>query len=252
MTQVKNIFILGSGRSGTSMLAGLFRDCQINLGENSYQPRESNPKGFFEDREINAINEELLKPYLPERQSRNGVLYNADSPVNGQRWLARIPLSENISLTPDIEPNLLALVKRSPFCYKDPRFCYTLHLWREFAGPSKFICIFRNPAEVVSSILKEVTSMPYLKNLALSVDQAYEVWKLMYLRILEIHSKTGEWLFVDYKQLFTSEGLSRVERFSGLPIDRSFPDKKLNRSPALEHIDNEALRLYSILSEKSG
>ena len=59
--QKNNIIILGSGRSGTSMVAGLFRNCGYYMGDNYILPRESNPKGFFEDSEINNI-QRIIKP----------------------------------------------------------------------------------------------------------------------------------------------------------------------------------------------
>jgi len=57
---MKNCIILGSGRSGTSMLAGCLAKSGYFMGDNLYPAREANPKGFFEDPEINAINEMLI------------------------------------------------------------------------------------------------------------------------------------------------------------------------------------------------
>ena len=50
---VKNCLILGSGRSGTSMIAGILHKAGYFMGDNLYPPRSANPKGFFENWEIN-------------------------------------------------------------------------------------------------------------------------------------------------------------------------------------------------------
>ena len=73
-----NLFVLGCGRSGTSLVAGLFRNAGYFMGENLLRPRDGNPLGFFEDREVNSINEELIGPLLPQRFSHQGIGYGAD------------------------------------------------------------------------------------------------------------------------------------------------------------------------------
>jgi hypothetical protein len=68
----RNLFILGSGRSGTSMVAGLFRNAGYFMGDKLHEPRHSNPLGFFEDAAVNNINESILawRVYPPTRQLR--------------------------------------------------------------------------------------------------------------------------------------------------------------------------------------
>ncbi|RME58681.1 sulfotransferase family protein, partial [Candidatus Parcubacteria bacterium] len=64
---MRNVLILGSGRSGTSMVAGTLAKAGYFMGTQFVPPRESNPKGFFEDHEINDINEAILKKVVPHR-----------------------------------------------------------------------------------------------------------------------------------------------------------------------------------------
>jgi Uncharacterized protein conserved in bacteria len=64
--RMRNCLILGSGRSGTSMVAGTLASAGYFIGDNLYPRLASNPKGFFEDPEINAINEDLLARILPK------------------------------------------------------------------------------------------------------------------------------------------------------------------------------------------
>jgi hypothetical protein len=50
-----NLIVLGSGRSGTSMATGLFSQAGYFMGDNLYKPTVANPKGFFENEDINSI-----------------------------------------------------------------------------------------------------------------------------------------------------------------------------------------------------
>ncbi len=233
------------------MVAGLFRSAGYFQGNEIHAPRDSNPRGFFEDAEVNNINEALLRPLLPERRMEGGVEYLADSPVHGQRWLARIPPTSIPGSTPAEGERIGAILARRPFCLKDPRFCYTLHLWRQQAPEARMICVFRRPQIAVASILKEIADMPYLANFALSVRGAFEVWRLMYLHVLQRQALTGEWLFVEYDDLFQSPILDRLADFSAAPIDYTFPDRSLDRSAAVTAVDPMADELYVELQVRS-
>ncbi len=249
MDENNNLFILGCGRSGTSLVAGLFRNSGLFLGSNFYQARDSNPLGFFEDREVNLINEQILKPYLPKRIVYNGINYGSDSALEGQRWLARISLDTIIEATEEIEIRIKKLTSNQPFCFKDPRFSYTIDVWRPHINNAKYICIFRDPAIVVASILKEVGNVPYLQDFAISIEQAFDVWRLMYQHILTKHSKSGEWLFLHYDDLFRANTLDKVEEFTGAKIDRDFPNINLNRSrPELKTNDQTSNIYHELLN----
>jgi hypothetical protein len=233
------------------MVAGLFRSAGYFQGTNLHEPRESNPRGFFEDAEVNNINEALLSPFLPERRFESSVEYLADSPVQGQRWLARIPPTIPIEGTSGSSDQIGTILSQRPFCLKDPRFCYTLHLWRRHAPDARMICVFRRPQVVVASIFKEIAAMPYLANFALSVREAFEVWRLMYSHVLERQALTGEWLFVEYEDLFQLSVLDRLADFSAAQIDRAFPDRSLDRSAAVEAVDPVADKLFAELRARS-
>jgi hypothetical protein len=248
----RNLFILGCGRSGTSMLAGMFRSAGYFQGTRLHLPRPSNPRGFFEDAEVNDINDALLRSLVPDRRSEQGIEYLADSPVRGQTWLARLPVKVEPAIASNESERIAEVVAHRPFCLKDPRFCYTLHLWRRQAPDARMICIFRRPQVVVASILKEIAVMAYLENFALSVRQAFEVWRLMYSHVLHRHGLTGDWLFVEYDDLFRSSTLDRIEDFSHASIDRTFPDRELNRSTAISAIDPVADQLYEELVARAG
>jgi len=239
----QRIFILGAGRSGTSLLAGLFRYSGLFMGDSEpYKARAANPLGFFEDREVNAINEALLAPLTP-------------APLGeGQRWLAALSLSRRVDVTPELRRRIRVLLTRSPFCLKDPRFCYTLGAWINELHPSEreqaqCLCIFRHPSVVVSSVLEELSSAPYLKGLSLSVEQILAAWEAQYRSVLERQRGLGRWLFIHYEELFEPQGLARLQAFTDLDPDGGLVQPSLRRSRAEVEASAGALEVYRMLED---
>ncbi|MBO8130500.1 MAG: sulfotransferase [Candidatus Marinimicrobia bacterium] len=249
---MRNVLILGSGRSGTSMVAGTLASAGYFMGDRLYPPRHSNPKGFFEDPEINGINEKLISLVTPNRPPIIGKYFFRARPVYGQRWLSRVPLSVRWKMTREIEERIWRVVYREPYCFKDPRFSYTLPVWRPFLKDCCYICVFRDPAATVNSILKECSEVGYLFSLKINRKIALEVWELMYTHILEYHVKEGDWLFIHYDQVPTKEGLDKIEDFTGAKVDRSFPEKDLKRSKGDFEVDSKLREIYSRLCEFAG
>lgn len=240
---MKNVIILGSGRSGTSMVTGTLSNVGYFMGENLWESRASNPKGFFEDREVNEINEDLLAPVVPSRLHIRGSdrlnlpireLFR-HHPIDRQRWLARIPLKTRVLSTPDIDARIRSVVKHTPYCLKDPRFSYALSAWKpHLAEDTVFVCVFRDPASTASSILKECVSVPHLKDpykgIKISRKHALGIWHLMYRYILEKYYEEENWLFLHYNQALTTEGLAKLSSFVDAPVDYDFPDSKIRRT----------------------
>ena len=193
---MRNVIILGSGRSGTSLLAGTLAAAGYELGGTPYPARAANPKGFFETHAVNGVNEEILASALPRHPRFEA----------GQRWLAECSLDTQFSSTPDLDARIQRLTARTPFCFKDPRFSYTVPVWRPFLGDALNLCVFRDPALTARSIVKECRTEPYLRSLRLSAERARATWNAMYTQILERHRHIGDWRFVHYEQLLTRAG----------------------------------------------
>ncbi len=248
---MKNIIILGSGRSGTSMVAGCFAKSGYFMGDDLWDARKANPKGFFEDREINEINEDLLEPVVPKRRHLWGKIFFQHQPIKWQRWLACLPPDVKISSPPSIVERIKKIVQREPYCLKDPRFSYTLPAWEPFLNKTVFICVFRDPGSTAASIYKECLEVPHLANpksgIKISMRQAFEVWIHTYLPILSIHRYKGDWLFLHYNQVLTSEGMDKLEEFTGSKVDRSFPTAKLSRSKPSGKNPKKSMEIYSDL-----
>lgn len=236
----KRIFVVGAGRSGTSLLAGLFRKSGLFMGDSHYLTREANPTGFFEDREVNDINETLL------------VSSTAAKLGQGQRWLASLPVTVDVKTNPDTRRRILTVLARGPLCIKDPRFCFTLERWiRELPvaeqSEVQCLCVFRHPSIVVSSVLKELSNAPYLKDLNLTSDEILASWESQYRYVLQRHKKVGRWLFIHYDELFTKQGIDRVQNFTGIQVDQSIVETSLRRSTADIEASDSSLELYDTL-----
>ena len=253
---MKNIIIMGSGRSGTSMVAGCFANSGYFMGDDLWNACESNPKGFFEDREINEINEDLIKPYIPKRFYFLGKVFFQHRPVKWQRWLACLPPDFKAAYCPVVSERIRKIVRRQPYCFKDPRFSYTLSVWNFFLENTVFICVFRDPGSTAHSINKECLNRWYLANpktgIKISTKQALKIWAHMYLPILLTYRHRGDWLFLHYNQVLTGKGMDQLEEFTGVMIDRSFPSPNLKRSKSIEGVPVSYMRIYKELCDLAG
>ncbi len=233
---MKNVIILGSGRSGTSLMAGALSRCGYFFGDSMVPPDEANPKGFFEDIDVNRINEDILRRYVPARLP--GVLGDLLTPtrtVYWQRWLAAVSRDVSAVVPPSIAERIERKTARAPYCFKDPRFSYTLPAWKPFLRDIVYICVFRRPADNLHSLLAEARRDSEIRGVALrfSVREAAAMWHSMYGRILDRHHKPGEeWVFVEYSQLMDGSGYAAIEQALGVNVQRSFAERRLERSNA--------------------
>lgn len=249
---MRNALILGSGRSGTSMVAGALAKAGYFMGDSLVPAREANPKGFFEDVDINMINEDLIAQIVPSRLVVMGKEFFRSRPLEGQRWLASVPVGARIPCPRHMVARMRAVTRYEPFCFKDPRFCYTLPAWRSFLNNPAFVCVFRDPASTALSIVKECKEASYLHTLAMTFRRALKVWRLMYSHVLRIHRHEGDWLFLHYDQVLGRDGLHRLQGFVEAPVDHAFPDASLRRSVSLHSVPRNIGRIYVELCKLAG
>src|SRR5580693_5977635 len=129
---MRDCFVLGCGRSGTSLTAGLLAESGYFMGRELYPADAGNPRGYFEDRAVNGINEGLLAQLVPgARRSLTDKLRRRPRPTAGWfRWLAELRTDQTVSCPPKLSERIEAQTAHRPFCFKDPRFSYTLGAWR--------------------------------------------------------------------------------------------------------------------------
>jgi GT2 family glycosyltransferase len=236
---MRNVIVLGSGRSGTSMTAGLLAQSGYFMGKRPNPSRVGNPKGQFEDGEINELNEAILAPV-------------SGSMGRGRGWLARVPVNAAIPKSSKLEARVEAMTRQVPFCFKDPRFSYTLPIWEPYLTDTVFVCVFRDPASTALSMLRQASRVEHLQGFPLSFGEAVDVWTLMYRHILEKHRRRGDWLFVHFNQLLEQAGQKRLAAFAQARVDPTFPEPELRRSYCDRAVPLEPQSVYRQLCELAG
>lgn len=244
------------------MVAGTLSQAGYYMGDTMMAATEANPKGYFESREVEAVNDTLITSML--KPSRWEQWLNSLRPLpqqpnfeNGHswaksRWLALVPPHRKAQSRERDLREIERLTSNTPYCFKDPRFCYTLPVWRPYLKNTVFICVFREPAVTVTSILKEVEREEYLQGIEFTFEQALGLWTYSYRHILEKHRHQGEWLFLHYYQVLSPDGLDRIEKFVGAAVNRDFPDGRLHRTQAKAKLPPATIRVYEQLCRLAG
>lgn len=231
---MKNCLIMGSGRCGTSMVAGTLAASGYFTGDDPYAADQSNPKGFFECPEINNINEEILEvrhPYMP----------------HGSRWLIDQEHPREHAwpmLAADLRNRILKLVERKPFGLKDTRFCRTWPVWMPLLDPKTtvFICMFRHPAACIDSMLTVNKSFPF--KVQITPEIAERIWRYQYQAVAQAAWQCP-WLIMRYDQVFTEFG--KLEKILETNLDRNFRDKTLDRHTSRCELGPATMGLYKQL-----
>ena len=146
MNSKKIALVLGSGRSGTSVLTNILIALGMLGSDNMIEASEANPKGAFEDKEIFQLQREIfnvlgISGYAP---LPNNFLKNADI----RRYISTL----REIITQRIESS------EGIWGFKDPKTASLLPLWFRVFSPlkiiPKYIIAIRNPEAVVLSMNK--------------------------------------------------------------------------------------------------
>ncbi len=257
---MKSAIILGFGRSGTSLMGGILYHSGYFMGDELFPPRESNPKGFFENDFINGINERILSPYdFHQLHTLDINQLEVQSPFNpryGQRWLSFIDPDLQIDTeNGDVFDDIKRAVDLPVFAYKDPRFNYTLDVWNRFLPKDIVkICMFRQPDITVNSVLKDCKTADYLQGFKIDEQIVFELWYNNYKRVLRYcndhpHEKV---IFVHYEQALDHEILPVLSDILEVSLDSGFIAQDLNRSTSAGLVPEKVEDLYMELCKKSG
>ena len=204
------IIVLGMHRSGTSAITRSLKALGIDLGNNLMDEAErNNPKGFWEDVDINNLNIDLL----------NALGYD---------WHTITPISKIELTSPTAESFKLRAVtllreklkNTTMFGLKDPRICRLLPFWKtvfeHLAINVRYIIASRNPMSIVRSLNKR-DGFDFTKGYYLWLDH-----------IIHSIDKTSDTLriVVDYDLLIESpeEQLKRIADFLGINFDLESKD----------------------------
>ena len=225
------------------------------MGGSLLSPSSSNPKGYFESAEVNHLNDELITAVTAVRPSGPlGYLYPWRlSP--GLLWFADIDINTSVRPTHEQLELMETLSSTKPFCFKDPRFCYTLDAWRSVLDDAVFLCVFREPGRTVTSIKKDVREQyprERYRNFHLTNGHMFGAWISMYTHVLEKHSREGHWIFIHYDQIVDGSAVPKIESAINAKVDASFVDPALKRSRDTDKLPGAVTPVYQRLCALAG
>jgi hypothetical protein len=234
---MRNIIILGTGRSGTSMVAATFRSSGAFMGDQLLVATPSNPHGYYEDREINLLNNALIRrllgrPFLGWR-IRCRVFPTVHT-VPSAFFLASPRRLRQIQPTKDEVSRMRSFTQREPFCYKDPRFSVTLPTWLPYLPENTgFIVVFRDPMRTIESMLRDAKEQ-YGPPLPITRNWGYVYWLRTYSRLLGFSETSRNWMFINYDAMIDRSATTSLSGFASAWLDFSQIDQSTSRSSAHE------------------
>lgn len=139
------VIVVGSGRSGTSTVAGTLKYLGLRVPPPEIAPNETNPRGFFEPRWVVDFHKRLL--------SRAGVHLSDSRPIAVER---AYEVGRRPRLQTELRDWLAKALQEAPeLVVKDPRNSWFQPMWRDAAQSlgttSRFLTMLRHPAEVAGS-----------------------------------------------------------------------------------------------------
>lgn len=227
-----SVLVLGCGRSGTSLLTSMIIKNYEFIGKNPMLiVNETNPRGFFEDIDVNTLNDKILEESGVDLPVKNlSIGYKAG-------WISKSNKSITWKASGESLEKIRGLTLNKTFCFKDPRFSYTFPIWRNIVNKNtKYVVVFRHPSKTAIGMIKQESA----KIVGLSFEDALEVWFEMYSNILKYVDKN--FLFIHYEDLINKK-IDRLGSFLEIEVDISVVDINLNRSN-LSAVDKKYINLY--------
>lgn len=202
------IVVLGMHRSGTSAITRGLKVLGVELGDNLMPPQQDNEKGFWEDLDIYALNNEILAHF-----NNN---YHDLEPIYPE-------ILEKGNLNPFKIRAIELLRNKSKlstcFGFKDPRIARILPFWMsvfEHLDREVFYVIsLRNPMSIVRSLAKRNE---------FSHEKGYILWQEHLLFSLK-ETRGKHRLIVDFDNLIQDPAreLQRIAQTVGLTFDANHP-----------------------------
>ncbi|MFB9758268.1 sulfotransferase family protein [Ectobacillus funiculus] len=230
-SQSKAICVLGSGRCGTSMVTRSINLIGVELGLNFFPTDSTNPKGYWENREIVMLHKKFLD--------------SVGNNINQPQWWHR---NEFRHIKQELKEFVAShFSNKELWGWKDPRTCQFIELWSEILKElnvfTHFLIMVRNPVDVAASFKR-----------AYNADQkvAMAIWQRATLLALKKTDGESRIIF-DYNQVLDNslDCLRAISNTFDLPMPQDenklknelnkFVDLKLQHSrTSIENLMNNA------------
>lgn len=235
------IIITGMHRSGTSFLAQTFQKAGAEFGPDVglFPADKWNKAGYIENIKVVDINNRMIlgpgaKIDFWLNAPENRIL-RAVNTVRARKWRYFLhPKHKGIyERGSKLKSEIESFTADYPNIYvKDPRFCLTSRLWREYGKLDKIIFSIRNPAAVARSLQRRE---------GMTSGLVYRNWNYHIESFLEHTPRDIPIMFFDFDRFqSTKDGPSEFERFQahcGLTISDQDLDafQNLIRQELLTH-----------------
>jgi hypothetical protein len=229
------IFVLGPGRSGTSLIMQVLKELGVTISENLIKPRYHNEKGTFEDKEISSY---YFRKLFPSVGCDNSAPFDFDS----HRTLPGLKEEALDFFEKTLKKNLaLAETNQTPWALKHPSTSLILPYWLEAFNRSavvpRFILALRNPAEVITS-----------RMVNFGEDQATSELKWIVNIITSIRHTAGKLFIIHYEDWFLDPHSVIQELIGYLTWKPSDLDNRELRAQAIISSDlNRSISRHSVL-----
>ncbi len=214
--------ITGMHRSGTSLLSQYLYECGLSIGKELLDGgivSGNSRGGHHEDREFVEFHEKIL------RANRSSIFITQEK---------KLPLKITPRLRRSAEDLIDARKNWSQWGWKDPRTTLFLDFWAAANKNIKFIFIFREPLQVVNSLIRRGKDDIVLRKPVVAL-QAWRVYNKQILSFLK-RNKERSILFdvEDFIENPTALIPALVNRFhikvSTVELDSFFSKESFNRS----------------------
>ena len=199
------IIVLGMHRSGTSAVTRALRALGVDLGERLIPGLPANnDKGFFEDIDLNNLNERMLRAVGSEWHFAAPLTFNEIKHLQDSDFCI-----EAIDLLKDKSAHT------SIFGFKDPRIAKLLQFWQHVFSHCRFrvgyVLVVRNPLSVAKSL--EARD-------GFAHEKSYSLWCSHVIESLSLTKELPR-VLVDYDRFLSSPetGLAALAKGLGLKIN---------------------------------
>lgn len=215
------VVVLGMHRSGTSAITRGLQVLGVELGSNLLSPEVGiNDKGFWEDVDVTAFNDEFLKELGHDWHTLTPIMSEElDSSVARDRKLRAVELLRN------------KLSDIDCFGVKDPRIARLLPFWQsvfaELDLKVSYVVAFRNPKSVAHSLVKRNE---------FELEKGYFLW-LEHMLLSLKYSQGASRVFVNYDLMLQDpeQQLKRISAALDLPFDPRGPEFLEYQHKFLQH-----------------
>lgn len=197
MAEYSPIIVSGMHRSGTSLLASYLQNCGLELGQDLLSGDRNNTKGYFEQNAVLAFQREVLQRVVEVDKARFpdwGITLGNDSLSIGKEHVE------------GANKLIEELQGQGAVAWKEPRSVMLFELWQKVIPSAKWLLIYREPWEVLSSI-ERLDEKVFQDDPGL----AREAWLRYNQQVLQIKQEKGDDCILIGTRALLTDGARIVE-----------------------------------------